>query len=340
MTRIGAIEVLATIKKLGLVLVFYHQALETAKRVARAYYDGGGRVLEFTNRGAGACQVFAELYQWCVANSPGLILGVGSVEDSETAMQYVNAGAQFVVGPVLDEQTARRCHQRGVPYCPGCGSATELKEAQALGCLLVKDFPGDCVGGPAFAKAILGPRPWTDMMITGGVKATWESIKEWFELGKVAAVGIGSDIVNEKVLAGSNFEDAIAAKTAEVLGWIREARGISVFQGVDHVGLFPFGGVPGEKIAGWYARVFRFGIQEGKSSYFLSGSGPGRLEVMKVGPGPTHIAILVADFEQAVATLQAAGVELDEPILKPDVKAVYLKESDPAGNRVHLLWRR
>jgi 2-dehydro-3-deoxyphosphogluconate aldolase/(4S)-4-hydroxy-2-oxoglutarate aldolase len=83
-----------------------------------------------------------------------------------------------------------------VAYFPGCGSVTEISEAQALGCEIVKLFPGASVGGPDFVKAVLGPMPWTKIMPTGGVDPDAASIAKWFGSGIVAA-GMGSRLITD-----------------------------------------------------------------------------------------------------------------------------------------------
>ena len=131
-----------------------------------------------------------------------------------------------VARPVFNPTIAETCNAYGVAYCPGCGSATEISNAQAAGCDLVKVFPGDSVGGWKFAKAMKGPMPWTELMITGGVKATAESLADWFspEKGNVEAVGIGGDIVDKKLVATDGFEKTIEERTASSLAWIQSAR--------------------------------------------------------------------------------------------------------------------
>ena len=152
-----------------------------------------------------------------------MILGVGSVVDAPTAALYVAYGANFVVGPYTNPEVARFCNRRKISYSPGCGSATEIAEAEELGVEIVKVFPGDSVGGPGFVKAILGPCPWTRIMPTGGVQATPEGLSAWFKAG-VAAVGIGGDLIKKEYLDTGNY-DAMAARTAEILALIREVRG-------------------------------------------------------------------------------------------------------------------
>ena len=339
MARFRRLDVLQAMMESGLVPVFYHKDLETAKKVARAVADGGVKVLEFTNRGDFACQIFSALIQWCESEIPDLILGVGSVIDPGTASLYINNGANFIVGPVLNAEVARTCNRRKIPYLPGCGSASEVSQAEEYGVEICKIFPGKEVGGAAFVKNILAPMPWTLIMPTGGVETTRESIEAWFKAG-VACVGVGSNLIAKELIAAGDFA-AIAKKAADVLAWIDEVRGRSVFAGIEHVGLHPAGKVGGKEIAQWYVDTFGFTGTEGASSFFLSSAGAGRIEVMKapVSDKP-HIAIRVANFELACSILKGKGIELEEPKIRSDAKSVFLKGADPAGNRVHLLWNK
>lgn len=222
MARFSRLEVLNSIVDTGLVPVFYNGDVEVSKKIAEALAAGGTRVVEFTNRGDFAPWVFKELSEYLAKTNPKLILGVGSVVDAPTAALYIASGANFVVGPILNPEIARLCNRRKIAYSPGCGSASEIQQAEELGVEIVKIFPGDSVGGPGFVKAILGPCPWTRIMPTGGVETTRESIVAWFKAG-ITAAGIGSNLVRKEWVAAGNYE-AITAKTAEVLSWIREVR--------------------------------------------------------------------------------------------------------------------
>ncbi len=204
MARFRRMDVLQAMMASGLVPVFYHKDLETARNVARAVAGGGVRVLEFTNRGDFAFQIFSDLIQWCEAEIPELILGVGSVIDPGTAALYINSGANFIVGPVLNAEVARTCNRRKIPYLPGCGSASEVSQAEEYGVEICKIFPGKEVGGPAFVKNILAPMPWTLIMPTGGVETTRESIEAWFKAG-VACVGVGSNLMAKELIAAGDF---------------------------------------------------------------------------------------------------------------------------------------
>jgi 2-dehydro-3-deoxyphosphogluconate aldolase / (4S)-4-hydroxy-2-oxoglutarate aldolase len=215
-------DVLRAMIESGLVPVWYHSDLEVSKKVAKAVADGGARVLEFTNRGDFAYQIFSELVKWSAKEIPDLIIGAGTVIDAGTAALYINSGANFIVGPVLVPEVATACNRRKIPYLPGCGSATEISQAEEYGVEICKIFPGAEVGGAAFVKNLLGPMPWSYIMPTGGVEKTKESIEKWFNAG-VACVGMGSTLITKNLIDAGDFQ-AISQNIAEVLQWIGETR--------------------------------------------------------------------------------------------------------------------
>ena len=223
MARFSRLDVLNQMIGIGMVPVFYHADVEVAKQIVSACSAGGAKVVEFTNRGDLAFQTFGELVRHFAKADPSVILGVGSVIDAPTAALYISSGANFVVGPILNPEVAKLCNRRKVAYSPGCGSASEISEAEELGVEICKVFPGGEVGGPAFVKAVLAPMPWTRIMPTGGVQATEESVTAWIKAG-AACVGIGSDLIRKDLVASGDFA-AISAKVAEVIGWVRKARG-------------------------------------------------------------------------------------------------------------------
>ncbi len=337
MAKFSRVQVWSKMEELGLVPLFYQADVEVAKNLVAAISTGGGQVIEFTNRGDRAFKVFEELVPWAEENHPDCILGVGSVLDVATAGLYINLGANFIVGSVTNPEVAKLCNRRKIAYCPGCGTASEVSAAEELGCEIVKVFPGSQLGGPGFVQAIKAPTPWSKIMPTGGVRADYDNIKGWFDAG-VTCIGMGSDLVRSDLIKAEKWEE-ITALTAQCLAWIRQARGEALYTGVEHPGLYPTSQVSGKEIAEWYAKVFGFKLSEGSSSFFLTGTGPGRIEVMKGQPDhPCHLAIAVSDFEAALEDLKAKGIELEEPIIRPTTKAAYFIDTDPAGNTVHILW--
>lgn len=220
MARFNRLTVYNTVLEDGLVPLFYTPDLDTAKGVAKALDAGGARLLEFTNRGDYAIEVFRELVKYCAVEHPNLIIGVGSVEDPHTAAHFIAYGANFVVAPTLNVEVAKTCNRRKIGYIPGCGSVTEIATAEEYGAEFVKVFPATALNGKEFVKAVLGPRPWTRMLPTGGV--TPDNLTEWFTAG-VAAVGMGSKLIPKDRLAVSDF-DAIHEMVTSTLDRIKRIR--------------------------------------------------------------------------------------------------------------------
>jgi 2-dehydro-3-deoxyphosphogluconate aldolase/(4S)-4-hydroxy-2-oxoglutarate aldolase len=202
----------------------YHPDVNICKNVVSACYEGGIRVFEFTSRGDFAHEVFGELSHYVAKELPGMILGTGSVVDAGTVSLYIQLGTGFIVSPVLNEDMARVCNRRKIPWLPGCGSVSEISKAEELGADIVKIFPGSQVGGPKFIEAVKGPMPWTHMMPTGGVDPSEDNLKAWFQAG-AACVGMGSQLLQKSLIDAGNFSEitrlcqaslAVAAKYKKV----------------------------------------------------------------------------------------------------------------------------
>lgn len=221
--RHDRLSVLSALEHQGVIPVFHHPDPEVCHQVIGACARGGAPVVEFTNRGDFALERFGELARAFAATDPRVVLGIGSIVDAPTAALFLAAGARFVVGPTLNAEVARLCNRRMVAYAPGCGSATEISEAQALGCEIVKLFPGASVGGPEFIKAVRAPMPWTKIMPTSGVDLDRESLVRWFGAGAVA-VGAGSQLITDAAVAARDWA-AIEARVRAVVEIVAEVRG-------------------------------------------------------------------------------------------------------------------
>lgn len=221
MARFDKLAVLAKMKATGMVPVFYHKDIETAKAVMKACYDGGVRAFEFTNRGDFAHEIFGELVKYGALECPEMAIGVGSVVDAPTAALFLQLGACFVVGPMFNPEVAKVCNRRSVPYTPGCGTVSEVSAAQEAGVDLCKVFPGDVLG-PKFVKGLLAPMPWSKIMVTGGVEPVAENLHDWFAAG-VFCVGMGSKLFPSDRIAASDW-NWIATKCAETLAVIQTLR--------------------------------------------------------------------------------------------------------------------
>ena len=178
--------------------------------------DGAGlRVVEFTNRSASALDVFAELVRRAATAFPAMILGAGTILDVAQAKAFHAAGAAFLVAPHLDEEVGKWCAGRDLAWCPGTGTVTEMIRADRLGAAVIKVFPADALGGPAFLKAVRGPCPDLRLMPSSGVTSDPENLAGWFAAG-AHCVGIGSQLIDPKDVAAGRFDDLAARARALV----------------------------------------------------------------------------------------------------------------------------
>jgi 2-dehydro-3-deoxyphosphogluconate aldolase/(4S)-4-hydroxy-2-oxoglutarate aldolase len=175
-------------------------------QVLEALHAGGIRLVEFTNRAAGALHVFRTLVKDAATKLPDMVLGAGTIIDVTQARDFHAAGAAFLVAPNLDEDVGAYCSEHGLFWCPGTGTVTEMIRAHRLGAAVIKVFPADALGGPAFIKGVRGPCAWLKLMPSGGVTLDEANLKAWFAAG-VHCVGIGSHLVDAKTLTDGHFAE-------------------------------------------------------------------------------------------------------------------------------------
>ena len=210
------LKVLGKIVESGLVAVVRAENSDQAARIAEACARGGVAALEITFTVPGAAVVIEDLAKKC--KSSEILVGAGTVLDPETARAAILAGAQFVVSPSLNVETARLCNRYQVPYMPGAGTVREVVEAMEYGADIVKIFPGETLG-PAFVKAVKGPLPQVSLMPTGGVSL--ENVAEWIKAGCVA-VGVGGNLTRG---AKKGDFQSITDLARQFIEKIKQARG-------------------------------------------------------------------------------------------------------------------
>lgn len=167
--------------------------------VAQALVAGGITVLEFTLTGQGALEAISATRQ---ALGDSGCVGVGTVLRPKDAQAAIEAGAQFVVTPIVNRRVIAACTKRQTLVLCGGLTPTELLEAYEAGAELVKVFPAQ-LGGPRFIKDVLAPMPFLKLMPTGGVSP--ENARHYLEAGAVA-VGIGGNLVTNKLVEANAFE--------------------------------------------------------------------------------------------------------------------------------------
>ncbi|MEL6557328.1 MAG: bifunctional 4-hydroxy-2-oxoglutarate aldolase/2-dehydro-3-deoxy-phosphogluconate aldolase [Bacteroidota bacterium] len=188
--------VLNNLRNPGIVPVFFHEDSDYCKEILAACYEAGIRTFEFTNRGKEAYPVFAELVAHRDDKFPNMSMGIGSIVEPYTASLFLATGADFIVSPILNPEIARLCNRRKTLWIPGCGTLTEISNAEEYGASIVKLFPGQQYG-PGFVKAIKGPSPRSEIMPTGGIDLSETLMKEWFDAG-ISCFGIGSALFGKK----------------------------------------------------------------------------------------------------------------------------------------------
>jgi 2-dehydro-3-deoxyphosphogluconate aldolase / (4S)-4-hydroxy-2-oxoglutarate aldolase len=184
---IAKIEVLGKIVDSGLVCVIRADSPEQASRIAEACVLGGVAALEITFTVPGASGVIEHLAKRLAGQ---ILVGAGTVLDPETARVAILSGAQYLVSPCVNPETACLANRYQIPYMPGAGTIAEVVQAMECGADIVKVFPGELLG-PGFVKAVKGPLPQASLMPAGGVSI--DNVAKWIEAGSVA-VGVGSNL--------------------------------------------------------------------------------------------------------------------------------------------------
>ena len=207
-------EVLAHIRRTGLVPVLRAHSEHHALALIDAIALGGVDVLEITMTVPGAVRLLGRLTH----DRPDLLLGAGTVLDPETARQCILEGAQFIVSPALNLRTIELCHRYSVAVLPGALTPTEVVTAWQAGADVIKVFPANAMGGAPYLRALKAPLPHIEMIPTGGVSLT--TAADFLHAGAVA-LGVGADLVDPQAIAAGQPEK-ITEKARQYLQIVRD----------------------------------------------------------------------------------------------------------------------
>ena len=211
------INTLRALKECGVVAVVRGNSKEVGVEISKACVKGGVKALEVTYTNKFANDIIKELYE-IYEGQDDVVIGAGTVLDAETARAAMLAGAKYIVSPAFDLETAKICNRYKVPYLPGIMTINEIITAHEAGVDFVKLFPGSAFG-QGYVKAIKGPLPYANIMVTGGVNI--DNIDSWIKAG-VDAVGIGGEL--NKLGEEGKFEE-ITAVCEQYMAKLNEARG-------------------------------------------------------------------------------------------------------------------
>lgn len=218
-------HILNNITRQGILPLFYHESAEVSTQTLRALYAGGIRVVEYTNRGANALENFCALKRLQHQEMADLDLGVGTIKNQQQAEAFAEAGADFLISPVVNAAVASVAGEAGLLWIPGCMTPTEINQAVELEAPLVKIFPANILG-QEFIRSVKELFPGLLFMPTGGVELSYENMKSWFDSG-VVAVGIGSKLITKDLLQRSNF-DLLKEQTAKAMAIVGDCRNMTL----------------------------------------------------------------------------------------------------------------
>ena len=210
-------EVLKRIREIGLIPVVRAESSELAMRAVAALKAGGLDVLEVTMTVPGAVEVIRAL---SIKQGDKTLIGAGTVLDPETAEACIQAGAQFIVSPALNEETIALCRERDVAIFPGALTPTEVVRAWKAGADAVKVFPAGAVGGASYLKALKAPLPQIELIPTGGVSL--KTAADFIKAGAMA-LGVGADLVDPQALRDGN-DSLITERACQFLEIVRKER--------------------------------------------------------------------------------------------------------------------
>ncbi|WP_181307016.1 bifunctional 4-hydroxy-2-oxoglutarate aldolase/2-dehydro-3-deoxy-phosphogluconate aldolase [Rufibacter sp. XAAS-G3-1] len=204
----------------GLLPLFFYESPEVSLEIIKVLYQAGVRTLEYTNRGAAALENFTFLKSE-LKTYQDLHLGIGTIKTVQQANDFLKAGADYIVAPIVDPQVGNLVHEAGLLWVPGCFTPTEIHTAQTAQAGLIKLFPANILG-PAFLSSIKELFPGQMFIPTGGVELEEQNFRTWFKAG-VCAVGMGSKLISKDVLDNRAY-DKLHDLTTQALALAKNCR--------------------------------------------------------------------------------------------------------------------
>ena len=315
-------DILEKIKKIGIVPVVVLNDSKDAAPLAKALCDGGLPCAEVTFRTDSAeesIRIMTEKY-------PEMLIGAGTVLNTEQVDRAIRAGAKFIVSPGFNPTVVQYCLDKQIPITPGAVIASDIEKALALGLDVIKFFPAEAAGGLSMIKSLAAPYTTIKFMPTGGISP--DNINDYLSFDRVIACG-GSWMVNPSLIKAGNFD--------EITRLTKEAMMTMLGFELGHIGVNCENETEANNTATFFDEVFGFTKKAGSSSIFAGTI----LEAMTqpfLGKNG-HIAIRTNNLIRAKSYLESQGIEFDDNTAKyKDDKmiALYLK-TEISGFAVHLL---
>lgn len=302
------IDVLERIASVGVLPVIKIEDLENAVPLAAALRGGGINAIEVTARNDvafDAIRAIKDAY-------PDMVVGAGTILNTNLVDQAINAGAEYIVSPGYNPRTVDYCFEKGITIVPGCVTSSEIEIAAAAGLNVVKFFPAEVNGGSAALKLFNGPFPNIKFVPTGGI--TYDNLDSYLRLNCVAACG-GSFMAKGDTIKSKDWQKITAD--------CQRAVEISLGFELAHVGLNHNSSEEALANAEAMNALFRLGIKNGNSSAFCGKA----VEFMKKQYYGTngHIGFYTNSVARAKAWFEANGVPIIEESYRPG-QSFYLKD--------------
>ena len=321
MTERKRIDVINALFDRALIARVTARGVDEAMAAASTQTDGGAMLVELSIADESGLQLALDLAEKIRTDDPEIILGAGPVIKAADARTLIEAGLEFIGGP-FDIGVAKACNRAGVLYLPSAQGLTDITAAAELAAELVRT--------PASRPEDLA-------------EALAEALAANPGLNLVTDLLPGPEHIAPCLKAGAAVVTCPAAadagKAADMVWEAARARGLPLFSGVEHTGTYPLEGQDAAEIADWYVDTLGFNKFEGEGYYFVFSQGPGRIEVLSAHePTRAHMAIKVRHLGEAMRVLQEKGFDFEPVKDFGRAKAVFLKQTDPAGNKVHFLY--
>ena len=311
------IDVINALFDRALIVRVTAQGVDEAMAAASTQADGGARLVEVSIADESGLQLALELAKKIRTDDPEIILGAGPVIDAADAKSLIDGGLEFISGS-FDAGVAKACNLAGGFYLPLAQDPEDITAAAELAAELIR-IPASRPDDLAEALAA-NPRLSLVTDLLPGPEHIAPCLKA------------GAAVVTFPAAAD-------AEKAADMIWEAARARGLPLFSGVEHTGTYPLEGQDATEIADWYVDTLGFQKFEGEGYYFVFSQGPGRIEVLSAHePTRAHMAIKVRHLGEAIRVLQEKGFDFEPVKDFGRAKAVFLKQTDPAGNKVHFLY--
>ncbi|RNB82912.1 bifunctional 4-hydroxy-2-oxoglutarate aldolase/2-dehydro-3-deoxy-phosphogluconate aldolase [Brevibacillus panacihumi] len=201
------------LKAIPLVPVLRKIPYDKSHDIVQALLDGGIEAVEITMETERAEAIIRESVE---SYGDRALVGAGTVLDVADCRRAIEAGAQFIVAPVLEEAVVRYAADQGIPVIPGVFTPSEMLRAVNLGAAMIKLFPASVLG-PSFIKDVKGPLSHIPIMCTGGI--TLDTAKAYLDAG-ANAVGAGSALLRKDLIEAGDW----TGLTEEAKCWLAAIR--------------------------------------------------------------------------------------------------------------------